>query len=622
MNPRIQQLPEELVAKIAAGEVIERPASVLKELIENSLDAQATDISIDIEGAGRAKMVISDNGCGMSKDDLHLAIRRHATSKISTLEDLEKIATFGFRGEALPSVAAVSRLKIVSRSVTDPSGWEIELEGGKIKSEKPVARDVGTTIEVRDLFFNTPARFKFLKADSTERSACLRTIEEIAFAAPAVSFKVNVEKNKPIIFPSHDLSTPEKKQLALKARLWEAWGAKFAKGMENLNVAEPHVAISGIVSNTAQHQATSRQQVLYINRRPVQNRRLTRAVYDGYRGQLPSGRHPAWVIFLDINPQAIDVNVHPAKKEVKISFENEIYGMILRAVQKSLFKSEEFPVGAFENKANFSVDLANSSPGAAPAPLFPPTTSRPAADPTNPSIVTAIRELYRTIPQRDPFSAVAQNSAESLQVERSFQQDELAGMRNKKFKALAQVGQLFILAEEEEGVVIVDQHAAHEKVIYEKLFQNSQSQAPDVQLLLVPFSWEVSASTSAQVQGHIHTLNKLGFIIDPFGGNSFLIKGYPRGLGDKFDLHSLLDGLSDVLGESSGNASGPNFEHRLSSMAACKAAVKAGDSLDLRECQGLLEELVKCEAPFTCPHGRPTLIRLPFVDLERKFRRS
>ncbi len=282
MSPHIKELPEELIAKIAAGEVIERPASVLKELIENSLDAGATQISIAIEGAGRTRLLVSDNGCGMTKADLLLAIKRHATSKISQLDDLETIATYGFRGEALPSIGAVSRFRMMSRSADDDSAWQIDVEGGKIKGQKPVAREVGTTIEVQDLFFNTPARFKFLKSDATERAQCVRVVEEIAFAAPRTGFQLTIEEASPIIFPPHEASSLEQMPLALKARVWEAWGSRFAKGWEVVSYQQPHVHIWGVVSDAGHHQATAKNQVLFVNRRPVQNRRLTRAVYEGF----------------------------------------------------------------------------------------------------------------------------------------------------------------------------------------------------------------------------------------------------------------------------------------------------------------------------------------------------
>lgn len=582
---RIHELPNDLIARIAAGEVVERPASVVKELIENSLDAGATNIALVIEGAGRNRIMISDNGSGMTREEAHLSLRRHATSKIKQYEDLEAMATYGFRGEAIPSIASVSRFRMVTRVAEEEMGWELVLEGGQLISEKPVAREPGTTIDVRDLFFNTPARFKFLKSDATERAQCLRVLEEMVFSSLQVTFHSRVEGAKDVVMAALNDGAALHHDKRLRSRVTEAWGSRWTRGLQTVFAATPHFKVWGLTTDPDHHQATPRTQFLYVNNRPVLHRRLTRAIYDGYRGQLPSMRHPAWVLFLEVDPKAVDVNVHPAKREVKITYENEIFGFLVQAVREALSDVKQIPAEMFR-------PMAMPVISAAPAGVKEP-----------------VRELYRPLDMVRPSplgEPVRPAGGEVPQGE--------GGMSS--LRAVAQVGRAYIVAESSEGIVLIDQHAAQEKVIYEKLFANLKVKAPETQMLLVPFSWEVSLSMAGFLKEHTAKLQEMGFVIEPFGGPTFLVKSYPRALGEKFDLHSLLDGLSDVFGETT------DFHHKVAAMTACKAAVKAGDALSLQECQYLLEQLPVLESPFTCPHGRPTLIRLPYSDLERRFRRT
>lgn len=580
MPPRIQQLPDDLIARIAAGEVVERPASVVKELVENSLDAGADTIMVTIEGAGRKKIAVSDNGHGMTRADALLAIRRHATSKINVYEDLETIATFGFRGEALPSIASVSRFKLTTRTSDDENGWEIIWEGGKLVSEKPAARDPGTTIEVSDLFFNTPARFKFLKSDPTERAQCLRVIEEVVFSSSNVTFHVKADDARPVVF----------RQSGLAERVTEAWGIRWARSLERVSAETPHFKLTGVVTNQTSHQATSRNQFLFINRRPVQNRRLARAVYDAYRGQLPSLRHPAWVLFLEVQPQTVDVNVHPAKREVKLTHESEIYGFIVSSLQRALSKTQEVTTEFFRPQEH--AFMAPSAPSRTPLTPFKPQSAAPAR------FEGGFREGASAAP------SLASPAVPAFQ------------FRKEALLAMAQVGATYIVAQTSEGLILVDQHAAAEKVIYERLFANMKAKKPETQILLVPLTWEVSLSVAASLKDVLPDLQAFGFQIEPFGGTTYLVKGIPQGLKDKTDLPSLLDGLTDAF-------SGPaQAQHRLAAATACKAAVKAGDILDLKECQKLLEDLAALEAPHTCPHGRPTMITLAYTDLAHRFRRT
>jgi len=591
-EPRIRLLPDALVARIAAGEVVERPASALKELLENCLDAGATRVSIAIEGAGRTRLSISDNGCGMTRAEARLALQRHATSKITSLEDLESIQSFGFRGEALPSIAAVSKLTLTTRSADEDSGWEIILEGGEIQSEKPVAREPGTTIDVRELFFNTPARFKFLKADGTERGQCLRVVEEAAFAAPRVSFDIRSESGKPVVFRAGaDGAAIE----TLKGRLAEAWGIRWGRDVVRVSAESPHFTVSGLVTNQGFHQATARTQYLYINRRPVQNRRLARAVYEAFTGQLPSLRHPGWVLFLAVDPATIDVNVHPSKREVKLTHESELFGFLMTAVRGALSATRPAPV--------FTV--AGSVPEA-PAFSSPPLPNAPTL-----SLHDEVPAIYNAGPGK------LAGLFDTPGVE---ERPELADLKDPNLTVLGQVRRTFIVAHTSGGLMLADQHAAAEKVAYERLLSNLKTVQPQIQMLLVPFTWEVAMTIAPRVQDGLHVWRKMGFMIEPFGGSTFIVKGLPSHLGDRFDLHVLLDAMCDAISEP-GERRGTTLEHRLAASAACKASVKAGDPLDIAAARQILAELAACENPFTCPHGRPTVLRFSFNDLEVKFRR-
>ncbi len=587
---KVHRLPDNLVSRIAAGEVVERPASVLKELVENSLDAGAKRVQIQIQGAGRTLLRIADDGCGLSSDDAKLALERHATSKISSFDDLENLSTFGFRGEALPSIAAVSRFTLTTREASSDSGWSIQLEGGKVVSEKPVARESGTTMDVRDLFFNTPARFKFLKSDSTERAQCLRVLEEAAFAALGVEFSISAENAKPVTAPATS---------DLKSRIKILWGGSLGESGVPVKAGEKHFSVSGIVSSPDGHTATARQQILFVNRRPVTNRRLTRAVYDAFLGQLPMGRHPSWVLFLEVNPQSVDVNVHPSKREVKLAFEGEIFGFLLNAVKLALGQSSGPTLlasfGTGSEGARF--DSRYRGGGATLAPSEPvPGWGK--------SLAAGVETLY----QPSPVTSFV---------------PELAPLRNQTFRAAAQIANMFIVAESPEGLVIIDQHAAAEKILYEKLMAEKKSASPKTQMLLVPFSWEVAVSLVPLVRERLPALQKFGFAIEFFGGTTFLVKGYPSDLGERFDLLTMLDSLTDTLSDPADARGGheKNFDHRVAAMAACKGSVRAGDPLDLKSCQALLDQLVRLDAPHTCPHGRPTIVQMSLQELERRFRR-
>lgn len=605
MAPRIHALPDDLVARIAAGEVVERPASILKELVENSLDAGATHVSVLIEGAGRTLIRITDNGCGMTKADAMMALQRHATSKISSFDDLESLHTYGFRGEALPSVAAVSRMTLITRAEEEEVGTKIEIEGGKVIAETPTPREVGTTIEVRDIFFNTPARFKFLKSDGTERAQCLRVMEEMIFSSPAVTFELQTEKARPTIFRGFvESDRAEAHTEALKTRLIEAWGARWARSFLPVYQETPHFRLSGVVTNQTGHQATPRYQFLYVNKRPVTNRRLSRAIYDAYQGQLPSLRHPGWALFLDVAPETVDVNVHPSKREVKLTHESELYAFLNGGIKNALH----------------GVISTSSHQNMISAPVGSPRGLREPSAPYKPVPLSVISpSTAEPVPVTD-FPAPSTTVTPSFpEFDTSQMQPELVDLRDPELMVLAQLRKTYLVAQTRQGLILVDQHAAAEKAAYERLLFNLKADKRAVQMLLVPFTWEVAISLKPQVEASLERLTRMGFVIEEFGGGTFIVKAMPAHLPENTDLHSLLDGLSDELGS---HHRADDLDHRLAAMTACKASVKAGDVLSNNAAQQIIRQLSLCASPFTCPHGRPTVVRFPYSELDRRFRRA
>jgi DNA mismatch repair protein MutL len=580
---KVHQLPEDIVRGIAAGEVVERPAAVLKELIENSLDAGAARLDIEIRDAGRTRLRVTDDGCGLSPEDARLALERHATSKITTLADLDRVRTYGFRGEALPSIAAVSRFELLTRPAESTGGWRIAVEGGRPVAEGPAGAPVGTTVTVADLFFNTPARLKFLKSDATERAQLLRVAEDAALAAPGAAWRVSAE--------GRDLwSLPASAPGADRDRLAALWGEERADALKPLNAEQKYASVRGWVSDVHSPQATARYQRLFINQRPVTNRRLLHALYDGYRGRLLVGRHPAAVLFLEIDPALVDVNVHPAKREVRLSHEEELHGLVSRAVREALEHSAT-------PRAVFAFSAAQTAvPDAAPPPsaIAPSPTFRAAE----------FGAVYRPL---DAGPAAERAAGAPLPL------DEF---RAARFEPLSQLYATYILARVDDRWFVFDQHAAAERVLYEALRRRNEAGAPARQPLLIPWVWEPSPEAAALLTERRGEWDALGFDLEPFGGGALRVRAVPAALPEHL-VRAVLEGLVEDM-----------LQGRLARgvdavlvRAACRGSVKAGDSLALPEMDRVIAQLQSVEHPWTCPHGRPTFLQLASEDLAKRFHR-
>lgn len=575
--PKVRQLPEDIVRGIAAGEVVERPAAVLKELIENSLDAGATRVDIEIRDAGRTRLRVTDDGVGMSPEDARLAMERHATSKIATLSDLDRVRTYGFRGEALPSIAAVSRFELLTRTAEAAEGWRIVGEGGAALTQGPAGAPPGTTVTVADLFFNTPARLKFLKSDGTERAQLLRVAEDAALSAPAVSWRVAAE--------GKDLwSLPPSRSGLDKDRLAALWGEERADSLKPVGAEQKYARLHGWVSDVNHPQATARYQRLFINGRPVTNRRLLHALYDGYRGRLLVGRHPAAVLFLDIDPSLVDVNVHPTKREVRLSHEEELHGFVSRAVQEAVNQSVE-PRSVF------------AFAGAPTTPLSPPAP--PAFR------VADLAAVYRA-PDAIPAPALPFD-------EGPLPREEFQALR---FDPLTQLVATYVVARAGDRCFIFDQHAAAERVLYEALRRRGEAGAPARQPLLIPWVWEPSSEAAALLAERRSEVEALGFELEPFGGRAVRVRAVPAALPETH-VRGVLEGLvEDMLAGRLARGVDAVLVR-----AACRGSVKAGDPLAPAEMGRLIQNLQAVERPWTCPHGRPTFLELTGDDLARRFHR-
>jgi DNA mismatch repair protein MutL len=581
----IKILPENIANKIAAGEVVERPASVVKELVENSLDSGASRIFIETGGGGTKVIKIIDDGSGMSPDDALLAFERHATSKLSSDESLLSISTMGFRGEALPSIASVSRFRLTT-STGEGHGSLISIEGGKIQGVKEVGAARGTTAEVRDLFFNTPARLKFLKSRETELSHIAATVERLALAHHEIHFRLTSDGKELFDCP------PVRE---LKDRVAQVYGRDFAKGLSEINNGAGACRVHGFVSAPGSTFSDRSRQETFVNRRPVKDRVITRALYDAYESLLMKERHPASILFIDIEPSQVDVNVHPAKREVRFADAQGLQRTIKEAVICALKVSECAPgPDAFMDAGT----VREASAPFAPPSGWPPVTYRDDA---------GSFPVYEHRQERIP-----------LHTERNLHPEPEREM-GREFPM--QVLDSYIIARGEDGFILIDQHAAHERVQYEKVKARFGKHGESSQGLLVPERIELTAKEAALLEAVLPELKELGIDAEPFGGGSFLIRSKPLFL-EKADIKEVVLGLVSELESADVKGKAEELREKICKSVACKSAVKAGKKLHPYAMERLIEQLFACEMPYTCAHGRPTVIKFGLNELEKMFKRK
>ncbi|HQX91746.1 MAG TPA: DNA mismatch repair endonuclease MutL [Thermomonas sp.] len=594
----IRQLPEVLINQIAAGEVVERPASVVKELVENALDAGAQRIDIDLEEGGVRLIRIRDDGGGIAPEQLPLAVSRHATSKIASIDDLESVATLGFRGEALPSVASVSRFRLVSRARDAQHGAELRIDGGTLSEVAPQAHPQGTTVEVRDLFYNVPARRKFLRAERTELAHIEDWLRTLALARPDVELRVT-HNGKP------SRRWKGEGDLLSELRLHEALGEDFARNVLRVEHSAAGMRLHGWIAQPAYNRASTDQQYLYVNGRSVRDRNVAHAVRQAYSDVLFHGRHPAYVLFLELDPRGVDVNVHPAKHEVRFRESRLVHEFVYRALHEALA----------ETRAGNGQAVSGANTGAAAqawplsqAPQQQPMGLRVSDTPAAYAALYAPRGGDAGMPSA-PLSAMSAMPA-----------DAPGGMPPLGF-AIAQLHGIYILAENAEGLIVVDMHAAHERIGYEALKTAHDGAGLRTQPLLVPSSLAVSEREADVAEREAQTLLELGFEVQRSGPQSLLLRSVPALLAQG-DVEALLrDVLTDLREHGSTRRIAETRDALLATMA-CHGAVRANRRLSLPEMNALLRAMEVTERSGQCNHGRPTWTTFNLAEIDKWFLRG
>lgn len=608
----IRVLPSGLVNRIAAGEVIERAASVVKELVENAIDAGASQIGIDIEQGGKALIAVTDNGSGMSREELPLAIQRHATSKLPG-EDLLNIRYMGFRGEALPSIGSVSRLTITSRTASRDSAWRITVDAGEVSDPAPASHPVGTRVEVRDLFYATPARLKFLKTDRTEAAHIEEIVTRIAMAQPHLSFHLSFDGKKALQL---DASQGELLQ-ATPLRLAQLLGRDFSENSLVVQGEREAMTLSGAVSLPTFNRSSSVAQYLFVNRRPVRDKLLLGCLRAAYQDFLAHDRHPVVALFLQVAAEEVDVNVHPAKAEVRFRDAQAVRGLIIGTLRQAL------------TEAGFR---ASTSVGAAALQRFTPAASYPAHAATAPVYYYA-SETNSAAFRQPSLPAQPQTQTALLAGEffeplarpaQRYEEEPHATSPQPLFPlgvARAQLHQTYIVAQTHDGLVIVDQHAAHERLVYERMKEQMAQRGVLRQKLLIPEIVELGDAATHRLLERQEELAQLGLVIEAFGAGSLVVRETPAILG-KTDCKGLLRELADNLAEFGETlALKEKIEHVCATMA-CHGSVRAGRLLNAEEMNALLRQMEATPHSGQCNHGRPTYVELKLKDIERLFGRS
>lgn len=611
----IHILPEEVSNRIAAGEVVERPASVVKELVENAIDAGAGTITVRIEEAGRKLVAITDDGCGMDQDDALLCLSPHATSKIASAADIERILTNGFRGEALPSIASVSRFRLRTRLATAAAGTEVAVEGGRSLEQRPVGCAPGTEVIVQDLFFNTPARRKFLASNATEERHLQETVGLLALGNPTIAFTLHLDGRE--IFHS-----PADHQLTSRLRI--LLGKACADHLLPMAQTEEGITVRGFVAQHGFTRNSRREQRVFVNGRPIDSATVYQALVEGYGSLVMKGRYPPVVLFIELDPTRVDVNVHPAKREVRFREPFQVRAVVAKAIRETLRHalapttaiSADLPLQAVLAKAAIAyrpIMTIPETPDFALAPASPPgsgplgkaeaPSTRPTAGPLHPVAPPA----PVTPPTVTPPTVALPTDDSPRGVFPEVAQLEMIGT----------LGATYLLGTTGDGLIVFDQHAAHERVLFERLMAASRHESIACQPLLLPITIELSRAERRFLERHAGNFARLGFELESFGEETVLIRAIPAAL-----PQDNIGGLfADLLHELAGDSAAPALDLAALARAACHHAVRAQDRLSPTEIRALVRQLAACELPFSCPHGRPTMIHLSLRELEKRFGR-
>ncbi len=608
----IRILPNNLVNQIAAGEVIERPASVVKELVENSIDAGATSIEITLVDGGKSLIAVSDNGKGMDKEDLNLAVERHATSKLPD-DDLFHISYLGFRGEALPSISSVARLSIVSRTREAENGWKLEVNGGDRREAVPSASGIGTRIEVRDLFYATPARLKFLKTGSGETAQCIDMVNRIAMANPQVSFYLMDDQKKKI---SLNACQGELFDARLK-RLSDVMGREFGENALLIDAARDNIRISGYVSLPTFNKANSLSQYLFVNNRPVRDKLLLGAIRGAYQGVLENGRYPVCALFFDVNPDYVDVNVHPAKAEVRFFDNASVRGLLVSAIRNVLAAGSRQTAAPLNLESFLQDSLEASAAAVSPA----AETEMVFLNDYGAAVPPA--RLQMPLPSRAPRNAALPElerrfSVRAEEVSSSEAAPETDGVLGQ---AKAQFHNTYIISQTSDSIILIDQHAAHERIVMEKMKKAlTEGRKPATQMLLIPEIVELNLPDKQRLLENAVGLSDLGLVIEEFGPAAVIVREIPALIKD-CDVRRLVNDLAEQIAEWGTDFALEDKLNHICATIACHGSVRAGRSLNLAEMNHLLREMEKTPNAGQCNHGRPTYIELKIKDIDKLFHR-
>ncbi|MBI5183295.1 MAG: DNA mismatch repair endonuclease MutL [Nitrospinae bacterium] len=662
MGNRIRVLSEELSNKIAAGEVVERPASVVKELIDNSIDASARNVVIEIRGGGRRYIKVSDDGSGMSHDDAILAFERHATSKISSQDDLYNICTLGFRGEALPSIASISILSLITSTCDAEVGTRINIEGGVIKDVRDAASPTGTSVEVKDIFFNTPARLKFMKSDTTELSHISSVVTQQSLAHPSIHFKMDHNKKTLIDLPLTNNPLH---------RLTAIFGRDLTDNLIEIEGEYDKMRISGFISRPTLTRSDKGNQYVYVNSRYVKDKIIGHAIYDAYRSLVPRDRHPMIFLFLSIDPGRVDVNVHPSKVEVRFSDQGEVHDFVCNVIRNGLHQGkkgvsllhEEMVISPPKLTMGPHIEIEGSEPlifGDVEMKRWHSSDSMTSRTYRNMRrglytrkdtlsvkggvkggiVVGEKREREETEGVVDSTSAVTPKGERVSNVVKGVREadDDYIPSEEKglllrlpspvslsdpvftRFNPIGQIDNSFIIMEGPNGIVLLDQHTAHERVLYERLIKDIKRSRIEIQQILIPVSVEMSKGESLLLKSYLNDIMKLGLEVEDFGQNRFLIRAVPALLVGQDYSRILLD-IVDKLSQLGQIKSFDEINEEIILLMACHGAIKANQHLGLDQIRSLMRDLEKTELPYTCPHGRPIALFFDMQDIRKRFMR-
>ena len=635
----IKVLDSSLANRIAAGEVVERPASAVKELCENSIDAGASSITVEITGGGMKSIRVTDNGCGMHPDDVETAFLRHATSKITSAKDLDAIYTLGFRGEALASIAAVSKVEILTATEGQSMGVRCRLEAGKVIYKEEAGSAVGTAITISQLFYNTPARMKFLKRDYTEAGYVEEVVRKLAFSHPEVSFRFLSEKKEKLFTPGDG---------SLEYVAYAVYGKDVQKELLEVDYQDMGIAVSGLIGNNALYRKNRAYQTFYVNGRCIVNRSITAALEEGYKELLHGGTYPVAILKISLNPAAVDVNVHPAKLEVKFSDEAKVYQVVYWAVKSALTQKTIPKILEKDPGIEYRVDppdytllrelQAKQQVKTAPeaeaeqreaaqeregAPR--PPAGEAAFEPAAPRDVETALDLPQQAPEGEkevsaPSGKEAEEPRPASTKKPQYQQTavDIGGMQN--YRVVGQIFETYLIVEKDREMILIDQHAAHERIVYEQLLRQRENHKIYPQVLLAPVVVTLSPTEHAFVKEHLEFFQELGFEIEDFGNHDVMVRALPQPT-DSGEIPQMLTEIITNAMQGKQDVTPYDQERALYSVA-CRAAVKAGQKLSQAEMEHLAKDILESRTKATCPHGRPVSIMMDQAFLEKLFKRT